>query len=134
MATCFVPRDPAARVHLLVVPREHVRNVNDLRPEERHLVLLEHLRAVGERQLQLCAGCLGTDAAAPLLLFHVPPFNSIEHLHLHCFLPPFDNVFKEIKYSPRGFWCATWAQVHAKLSAAAGAAGTPAEAVPFSHL
>mmetsp|Transcript_138797 Transcript_138797/g.442695 ORF Transcript_138797/g.442695 Transcript_138797/m.442695 type:complete len:117 (-) Transcript_138797:83-433(-) len=53
----------------------------------------------------------------------VPPHNSIDHLHLHCLMPPFDNVFYQLKYSPRGWWCTSYGEVHAKLSADVAAGG-----------
>ena len=40
----FVPRAPAARLHLLVVPLEHTQNIAALTKE--HLPLLEHMKKV----------------------------------------------------------------------------------------
>jgi hypothetical protein len=27
--------------------------------------------------------------------FHLPPYNSVDHVHLHCFILPFTNILKE---------------------------------------
>ncbi len=40
----FIPRGPAARLHLLVVPLEHIQNVTTL--TEEHRSLLEHMKKV----------------------------------------------------------------------------------------
>jgi diadenosine tetraphosphate (Ap4A) HIT family hydrolase len=40
----FIPRGPAARLHLLVVPLQHVKNAGTL--TEEHRPLLEHMKKV----------------------------------------------------------------------------------------
>ncbi len=40
----FIPRGPAARLHLLVVPLQHVSNIRSL--TEEHRPLLEHMKKV----------------------------------------------------------------------------------------
>jgi len=40
----FVPRGPAARLHFLVVPLQHIQNMNSL--TEEHRPLLEHMKKV----------------------------------------------------------------------------------------
>ncbi|KAG9132878.1 hypothetical protein Leryth_014810 [Lithospermum erythrorhizon] len=34
--------------------------------------------------------------------FHQPPFNSVNHLHLHCFALPFIPSWKRVKYLSLG--------------------------------
>ena len=45
----FIPRGPAARLHLLIVPLQHVQNVSSL--TEEHRPLLEHMKKVNEERL-----------------------------------------------------------------------------------
>jgi diadenosine tetraphosphate (Ap4A) HIT family hydrolase len=40
----FIPRGPVARLHLLVVPLQHIQNVSTL--TEEHRSLLEHMKKV----------------------------------------------------------------------------------------
>lgn len=40
----FIPRGPAARLHLLIVPIEHIQNIDIL--TEEHRPLLEHMKKV----------------------------------------------------------------------------------------
>lgn len=98
-----------------VVPRTHIRNVSGLRKE--HLPTLDMmLEASSTATLPtwLCAvsctqGLMGvacgalcgrqvgqkvvrerspdSDPSTHQYVFHVPPFNSIDHLHLHCQVP-----------------------------------------------
>lgn len=53
---------------------------------------------------------LGADVAADeprngrMYRFHVPPFNSIDHLHLHCFGKPFTSAFQRLAYNGSAWW------------------------------
>jgi hypothetical protein len=38
--------------------------------------------------------------------FHVPPFNSVNHLHLHVISLPYNNLWRKLKYQPRMPWFA----------------------------
>ena len=73
--------NPKAQRHLLVLPRQHIANLDSLRAE--HLDLLRHMYSTGEQVLtQEAPGahtCFG---------FHVPPRHGVNHLHLHCLALP----------------------------------------------
>lgn len=78
---CVVFRDihPAAPVHLLIVPRKHIRSVNDLKDEEKDIV--SHLFLVARDM----AGRSGVRDSGYKLLFNVEKGGGqvIFHLHLH---------------------------------------------------
>jgi len=93
--------NPATSTHLLITPRRHIQNVASLTKAE--VPLLQEMKTFGlslltpeQREKQ------------PLLLFHCPPWNSIDHLHLHVIAEPsrmsFFNAF--FKYAPGTLWCA----------------------------
>ena len=71
--------NPHAPVHLLVVPKKHVRSVNELAEEDRPMVahLLEVAREMARRE--------GIDRSGYKLLFNVESGGGqvIFHLHLH---------------------------------------------------
>uniref|UniRef100_A0A0D3DEG1 HIT domain-containing protein n=1 Tax=Brassica oleracea var. oleracea TaxID=109376 RepID=A0A0D3DEG1_BRAOL len=72
---------PAAQRHYLVIPVEHIPTVRDLqrRDEDYSLAL--------------------TSSVLPRRFgFHQPPFNSVDHLHLHCFALSFLPRWKAVKY------------------------------------
>lgn len=140
----FVPRSPAAVLHLLVVPNHHLPTISQCASHD-DVALLQHMGRVAREQLaahaahfDLEARRLGhmalppthytfprgsaVPAAAPapapvpasssslppppppppsgddghdrnvLLVFHRPPFNSIDHLHLHAIYTPFASL------------------------------------------
>lgn len=68
---------PAARHHILIIPRPHTTNVRHLRKSATGLV--RSMEKIGHQLLD--------DRAVPAPMrrmgFHISPFNSIEHLHLH---------------------------------------------------
>ncbi|XP_039121232.1 bifunctional adenosine 5'-phosphosulfate phosphorylase/adenylylsulfatase HINT4 isoform X4 [Dioscorea cayenensis subsp. rotundata] len=70
----FPDINPSAFRHYLVIPVEHVATVNDLK------------RGVDDHQFG----------------FHQPPFNSVDHLHLHCFALPYIPRWKHMKYISLG--------------------------------
>ncbi|WOO85695.1 Histidine triad nucleotide-binding protein 3 [Vanrija pseudolonga] len=81
----FHDRSPAAREHLLVIPRRHVSTVRELRAPDAALIERMFARARALRP--------GPDVR---MGFHIPPFSSVHHIHLHVLVPPlkFKGVLK----------------------------------------
>lgn len=78
--------------------------MSDLRRGEADHALVADMLALGRSLLE-------KDAAAGENMqhkygFHVPPFNSVDHLHLHCLTLPFSPAWKSLKYteSMLGSW------------------------------
>ena len=78
---CFVDIKPHATHHYLVVPRSHHQNVKYLNSEQSEIV--KRMGEIGRQILQE-KGCDLNDSR---LGFHWPPFQSIEHLHMHVLSP-----------------------------------------------
>lgn len=101
---------PASNLHLLITPREHIQNVRSLQGEEGALVV-EDLVRVG----RIALGEHGDDA---LYCFHVPPFNSIDHLHLHAIAQPERmSLLGSAKYTTGTWYCQSAEQVIKRLKA-----------------
>jgi len=92
--------NPATSTHLLITPRKHIANVASLTKAE--VPLLQEMKTFG---LSLLSP--EQRERKPLLVFHCPPWNSIDHLHLHVIADPsrmsFFNAF--FKYQPLTLWC-----------------------------
>lgn len=73
LVAAFGPLKPAAKQHILVIPKKHISTVGDLAPEDR--AVLERMRQVAE-QLLKC------DPANMQFSFHIPPWNNIGELVL----------------------------------------------------
>ncbi|KAK6138637.1 hypothetical protein DH2020_027623 [Rehmannia glutinosa] len=94
----FQDINPSAFRHYLVIPIEHIPTVNDLQRRSEDFLLVSHMLNVGQ-------GLLHRDAPHAKHYrfgFHQPPFNSVDHLHLHCFALPFIPRWKAIKYMSLG--------------------------------
>lgn len=100
---------PCADVHLLAIPKRHIKNINYL--EKYDISLLEHLenetkgyldKNYNEKNIKDLRYFLFIIYLFLLFFrmgFHVPPFYSITHLHLHCLIPPFfDRIKSYVKY------------------------------------
>lgn len=100
----FEDKRPAAEYHYLAVPRSHIGTVNDLKPK--HIGLLENMKKAAEyilnRHIIAKAECVTgllpsssgpTTVSVPITPipaifgFHVPPYNSQNHLHMHIVAP-----------------------------------------------
>lgn len=87
---------PAARRHYLVCPRVHVSSARALTPRDAGLA---------RRMLQAGKNAIAADvppsgaAVETRFGYHLPPFNSVDHLHMHAFALPFEPEWKERKYS-----------------------------------
>jgi len=131
MIIAFHDIRPAAKVHILIIPREHIANVKDLTYKD-HKEILERMRVAGVKILKeqgYSKPCLknenhkisdqiydgsetkdGKEVPIPntllisnkeydsILGFHIPPFTSVSHLHLHLLGLPFKNWVKSCKY------------------------------------
>ncbi|XP_010919551.1 bifunctional adenosine 5'-phosphosulfate phosphorylase/adenylylsulfatase HINT4 [Elaeis guineensis] len=94
----FPDINPSAFRHYLVVPITHISTVKDLQRRTEHYQLVSHMLNVGQTLLQ-------RDAPESKLYrfgFHQPPFNSVDHLHLHCLALPFIPRWKHLKYTSLG--------------------------------
>lgn len=89
---------PATHLHLLVTPREHIKNVDSLKGRG-GVELINKLVEIGKV-------ALGEFAADAQFSFHVPPLNSIDHLHLHAIASPSTMGFiGRRKYQQNTFFC-----------------------------
>jgi histidine triad (HIT) family protein len=75
----FFDINPAAPVHVLVIPREHITNAAEIRPE--HGPLLAEMMTTAQR----VAAEQGIADSGYRLVFNVGEhaLNSVPHLHLH---------------------------------------------------
>jgi diadenosine tetraphosphate (Ap4A) HIT family hydrolase len=101
----FRDRSPRAPLHALVIPKRCIRSVFELDPthdlelvEEMkktalETIKVEHPKSFEERDYILC--------------FHVPPFISVGHLHLHVLAPASDMniLYRYGKYRVGTIWC-----------------------------
>ncbi len=79
----------SAREHVLVCTTSHIETALNIDSKD----LLFRMRRVGESLLgELCKD---EEKAKYRFGFHLPPYNSIDHVHLHCFLLPFSSFVKD---------------------------------------
>lgn len=92
---------PYTDSHLLVVPRAHVQSVSSLKGEK-DAQMVQRMVDVGTQALELLQPGL---AATATFCFHIPPFNSIDHLHLHAIgNPDTMTMVGRLKYG-NGVYC-----------------------------
>jgi diadenosine tetraphosphate (Ap4A) HIT family hydrolase len=110
---------PASHLHLLVTPRVHIQNVHSLKGQC-GADLVRKLVEIGK----IALGEYATDCQ---FSFHIPPLNSIDHLHLHAIASPSTMSFwGGQKYRQNSFFCQSADMVIAKLQEQERAATTTA--------
>ncbi|KAG8934765.1 hypothetical protein FRC01_000446 [Tulasnella sp. 417] len=88
----FRDRKPAAKEHLLVISRQHIESVRTLRKDD--IPLLIAMEEAGKRALLN----LGHPEETHVFGYHIPPCNSINHLHLHAQALPYHGALRKAKY------------------------------------
>ncbi|XP_050095118.1 adenosine 5'-monophosphoramidase HINT3-like [Anopheles aquasalis] len=72
---------PASDFHYLAVPKHHVENVNSLTVADKPLLVelkQELVHVLEGKQVSLEQASFG---------FHIPPFTTVKHLHMHAIAP-----------------------------------------------
>ncbi|KAK1795016.1 hypothetical protein P4O66_010205 [Electrophorus voltai] len=101
--SCFRDIKPGAPHHYLVVPTKHVGNCKSLHKE--HIPLVEKLVETGKEVLRKNNY---SDLSDIRFGFHLPPFQSVTHLHLHVLAPASQMGFmSRFIYRPDSYWFIT---------------------------
>ena len=100
--------------HYLISPTKHVQNITSLFPGEEDkrsqalakindsIQLLEKMKEVGEKVVDK----EGLGNYEREFCFHIPPYNSIDHLHMHMIInPKGKNWANYFKYYVGSFFC-----------------------------
>ena len=97
MVVAFNDINPQAAVHILVIPRKHIKDYGSLKTNsEEDYKLLSHMKEVGENLLKQHK----PDAQylyihlTNRLGFHRKIATMIKHLHLHCLATPWTSTVK----------------------------------------
>ncbi|CAI2188730.1 19527_t:CDS:2, partial [Funneliformis geosporum] len=106
----FEDKKPAAKMHLLIIPRNHIDTVKTLSTND--VPLLRHMIDTGNRLLSES----GYQLPQTRMGFHVPPYYSVKHLHLHCLGLPFRNRFIGIRYTELMPWYCSGEKILNSLS------------------
>lgn len=109
---CFRDLVPGAKHHYLVVPNTHIVSCLSLRKE--HVPLVKKMVEVGKAVLLKHNF---TDLRDIRLGFHVPPFTSVPHLHLHVLAPASEMDSRSLRnYGPQSFRFLTAEKLLKKLN------------------
>jgi diadenosine tetraphosphate (Ap4A) HIT family hydrolase len=97
---------PVAPLHRLVIPKKRIKSVYSLTPND--LPMLYEMKEMAHNIIQTYTSVSVDEPNTFRLVFHIPPFYSVDHLHLHV-LAPIDEmnfVYRQVKY-PSGEvrWC-----------------------------
>jgi diadenosine tetraphosphate (Ap4A) HIT family hydrolase len=123
----FEDMHPRAPLHALIIPKRFIGGVFDLTASPKDLALVEEMQDMAEQlvQEQYPEAFRSGDYT---LCFHIPPFNSVDHLHLHVLAPAshMKTYFRFIKYQVGTLWCTSLRTVVERIRA-----GKPA--VPYQR-
>lgn len=99
---------PKAPFHALIIPKKYIESIHalDASADDCHLYLLTNMKdmAMATLQIEQPAAYNNHDY---LLCFHVPPFISVKHLHLHVLAPASEMQiqYRWGKFLVGSFWC-----------------------------
>mmetsp|Transcript_21330 Transcript_21330/g.45064 ORF Transcript_21330/g.45064 Transcript_21330/m.45064 type:complete len:210 (-) Transcript_21330:1652-2281(-) len=116
----FRDRSPKAPLHALVIPKRYIPDVYSLQPSDPNdIALLQDMRNMGLELVkeQYPQAYVDEDY---IFCFHIPPFNSVDHLHLHILAPASEM---NMIYAVGARWCTSDVEVMDRLNA--GMAAVP---------
>mmetsp|Transcript_24371 Transcript_24371/g.34009 ORF Transcript_24371/g.34009 Transcript_24371/m.34009 type:complete len:230 (+) Transcript_24371:35-724(+) len=110
----FEDRAPRAPLHALVIPKRYVQSVFSLQTTDLPLLEEMHQVALDLVQKQYPEAITNGDY---ILCYHVPPFNSVAHLHLHVLAPASQMklIYRHGEYQVGTRWCTDEESVRNRL-------------------
>jgi diadenosine tetraphosphate (Ap4A) HIT family hydrolase len=99
----FQDKSPRAKLHALVIPKRHIPTITDLTPND--VALVQDMKVMGLSLIEKYEHDAFMNGDY-ITCFHVPPFNSVDHLHLHVLAPASEmNWVYRVKYLRGMRWC-----------------------------
>lgn len=96
---CIKDIKPASTYHYLIIPKRHISTPKDLKKEDEELYdkMVATVDVIAEKQ--------GFKNSSIRTGFHWPPFNTVNHLHLHVISPVEAMGFvQRSMFKPDSFW------------------------------
>jgi diadenosine tetraphosphate (Ap4A) HIT family hydrolase len=112
----FENKFPTTSSHLLISPKQHIRNIKSLAGPNGAVIIEEMVAAAKDalRKTKLS----DAEIAGTRFCFHIPPYNSIDHLHLHAISRTHEmDYIGWLKYYPDSFYCKTADSIIRELKA-----------------
>ena len=108
----FCDRTPRAPLHGLVIPKVYIKSIRTLQDPD----LLEKIQDMAMDILQQYQP-IAKEEGDYILCFHVPPFISVGHLHLHVLAPASEMswIYRYGKYLPGTPWCTDVEKVYQRI-------------------
>ncbi|KAG2132984.1 HIT-like protein [Suillus clintonianus] len=89
---------PSAQHHIQLIPKTHIESIRKL--TEKDVNMLRRMEEIGHSILDT----FNVPEPKRKMGFHIPPFNSEHHLHLHVQALPYTSLARRLKYPfARGF-------------------------------
>lgn len=107
---CFQDIDPGAPHHYLVIPKKHIHSCLSLQKDDTNLV-----KKMADMGREVLKAKNVTNLEDISLGFHVPPYITVPHLHLHV-LAPFSQLYRCAIYKHTSFWYLTEEMLLQKLT------------------
>mmetsp|Transcript_11852 Transcript_11852/g.28361 ORF Transcript_11852/g.28361 Transcript_11852/m.28361 type:complete len:219 (+) Transcript_11852:94-750(+) len=111
----FEDRSPAADLHGLIIPKRYIESIFSLDGHE-DIELVQEMHQMGLSLIEeYHPEALATGDY--VLCFHIPPFTSIDHLHLHVLAPASSMSwwYGSVKYKCPNWWCVSDTSVLERL-------------------
>jgi len=98
----FRDHNPSSAHHIQVITKEHIPSIKSLRKPEAQLVKM--MRDIGHKSLDKLS--VPRSSEHRKLGFHIPPYISVPHLHMHAQGLPYISLLRQVKYPvvPGGRW------------------------------
>mmetsp|Transcript_5286 Transcript_5286/g.6666 ORF Transcript_5286/g.6666 Transcript_5286/m.6666 type:complete len:145 (-) Transcript_5286:690-1124(-) len=100
----FPARYPRSSEHIIVTPTEHILQTEVLSLDAQW-AKTKTFTSKYQNQILHMAKIGGELLPEGSFVFHVPPFNSIEHFHMHCMKGKFSNFYRQLAHTPGYPWC-----------------------------
>jgi sulfate adenylyltransferase (ADP) / adenylylsulfatase len=127
----FVDRSPQSQtLHALIIPKRFISTIEALQPSPQDIALLQEMETLGYQLLQRYS-CNHNFR----MVFHVPPYNTVDHLHLHVLCDTDLSIFgRTVKYVYDTPWCISFTtllqQLQKSSSSTTSSSSTPLQVPP----